>query len=401
MPALAQRLGTAPVAATTVMSVRARALSAAGAKVISLAIGEPDFPTPPHAIEAAHRAALAGETKYPPQDGMPVLKEAVRRKFRRENGLDFTPDQIMVGNGGKQVLYDAVMATVDPGDEVVIPRPSWTAYPLMTRLAGGVPVAVNCPENNGFKLRAEDLEAAITPKTRLVVLNLPNNPTGAACTRAELEELAAVIRGHPEIWVASDDMYEHLVYDDDFSLVSFAAAAPDLADRVVTVSGVSKTYAMTGWRIGFAGGPRSLIKAMTNMQGQATAGVSTVGQAAAAAALDGPQELVEERRTIYRRRRDLVVDMLNEAPGITCRRPEGAFYVYPNIGGCLGRTSAGGRRLETDQDFALALLEEAHVALVHGAGFGMSPYVRISYATDEASLTEACSRIAAFTTGLR
>jgi len=401
VPALARRLAAAPVAATTVMAVRARELDGAGAKVISLAIGEPDFPSPAHAIEAAHRAALAGDTKYPPQDGTPALKEAVRRKFRRENGLDFAPDQVMVGNGGKQVLYDAVMATVDPGDEVVIPRPCWTAYPLMTRLAGGVPVPVNCPENNGFKLRAEDLEAAITPKTRLVLLNLPNNPTGAACTRAELAELAAVLRRHPEVWVAADDMYEHLVYDDDFSLVTFAAAAPDLADRVVTVSGVSKTYAMTGWRIGFAGGPRALIKAMANMQGQATAGVSTVGQAASVAALDGPQDLVAERRAIYRRRRDLVVALLNKAPGITCRRPEGAFYVYPNIGGCLGRTSPGGRRLQTDQDFALALLEEAHVAVVHGGGFGMSPYVRISYATDEASLAEACSRIASFTGALR
>ncbi len=400
MPALAERLGAAPVAATTTMSARARALKEAGAKVISLAVGEPDFPTPPHAIEAAHRAALAGETKYPPHDGTPALKEAVRRKFRRENGLDFAPDQVMVGNGSKQVLYDTIMATVGPGDEVVIPQPCWSAYPLMTRLAEGVPVGVNCPENNGFRLRPDDLEAAITPKTRLLVLNLPNNPTGAACTRAELEELAGVIRRHPEIWVATDDMYEHLVYDDAFELASFAAVAPDLADRIVTVSGVSKTYAMTGWRVGFAGGPRPLIKAMVNIQGQATAGVSTLGQAAAAAALDGPQELVAERRAIYRRRRDLVVRLLNEAPGLVCRRPEGAFYVYPNVGGCLGRTSAGGRRLQTDREFAEALLEEAHVAVVHGSGFGMSPYVRVSYATGEASLTEACTRIAAFTAAL-
>jgi aspartate aminotransferase len=400
MPELAQRLAAAPVAATVAMTIRARALRAAGAEVISLTIGEPDFATPRHAIEAGYKAALAGQTKYPPQDGTPALKEAVQRKFRRENGLDFALDQIMVGNGGKQVIYDAVMATVDAGDEVVIPRPCWTAYPLMTKLAGAVPVAVNCPENNGFKLRAEDLEAAITERTKLLVLNLPNNPTGAACTKAELEEIAAVIRAHPRVWVIADDMYEHLVYDEDFALVTLAAAAPDLAERIVTVSGVSKTYAMTGWRIGFAGGPRALIKAMVNMQGQVTAGVSTVGQAAAAAALDGPQELVAERRAIYRRRRDLVVKMLNEAPGITCRKPEGAFYVYPNISGCIGRKSAGGRRIETDQDFAMALLEEQHVATVHGAGFGMSPYLRISYATDEAALTEACRRIAAFTAGL-
>ncbi|HUA77359.1 MAG TPA: pyridoxal phosphate-dependent aminotransferase [Acetobacteraceae bacterium] len=401
MPALAGRLGTAPVAATVQMTIRARELRAAGAEVIPLTIGEPDFATPLHAIEAGYKAALAGQTKYPPQDGTPALKEAVRQKFRRENNLDFAPEQIMVGNGGKQVLYDAVMATVDPGDEVVIPYPCWTAYPLMTKLAGGIPVPVSCPENNGFKLRAEDLEAAITPRTKLLILNLPNNPTGAACTKSELIELGAVIRRNPHLWVVADDMYEHLVYDEDFSLVTLAAAVPDIADRVVTIAGVSKTYAMTGWRIGFAGGPRTLIKAMVNMQGQVTAGVSTVGQAAAVAALEGPQDLVAERRAIYRRRRDLVVSMLNEAPGITCRKPEGAFYVYPNIGGCIGRTSAAGRRIETDQDFALALLEEAHVAVVHGAAFGMSPYLRISYATDETSLAEACRRIGEFTAGLR
>ncbi|HTU52433.1 MAG TPA: pyridoxal phosphate-dependent aminotransferase [Acetobacteraceae bacterium] len=401
MPALAERLGSAPVAATVTMTIRARALRAAGVEVIPLTIGEPDFATPRHAIEAGYQAALAGQTKYPPQDGTPALKEAVQRKFLRENGLDFALDQIMVGNGGKQVLYDTIMATVDPGDEVVIPRPCWTAYPLMTKLAGGVPVSVNCPENNGFKLRAEDLEAAITPRTKLIVLNLPNNPTGAACTKSELAELGAVIRAHPDLWVVADDMYEHLVYDDDFSLFTLAAAVPDIADRVVTIAGVSKTYAMTGWRIGFAGGPRPLIKAMVAMQGHATAGVSTIGQAAAAAALDGPQELVAERRAIYRSRRDLAVSLLNEAPGITCRKPEGAFYVYPNVGGCIGRTSPAGRPIETDQDFASALLEEAHVALVHGAAFGMSPYVRISYATDESTLAEACRRIAEFTSGLR
>ncbi len=401
MPALAARLGSAPVAATVTMTIRARSLRAGGAEVISLAIGEPDFATPPHAIEAGYKAALAGQTKYPPQDGVPALKEAVREKFRRENGLDFALDQIMVGNGGKQVLYNTVMATVDPGDEVVIPYPCWTAYPLMTKLAGGVPVPVGCPENNGFKLRAEDLEATITERTKLLILNLPNNPTGAACTRAELEALGAVIRAHPDLWVVADDMYEHLVYDEDFALVTLAAAVPDIADRVVTVSGVSKTYAMTGWRIGFAGGPRALIKAMVNMQGQVTAGVSTIGQAAAAAALAGPQDLVAERRAIYRRRRDMVVAMLNKVPGITCRKPEGAFYVYPNIGGCIGRVSAAGRQIATDQDFALALLEEAHVAAVHGAAFGMSPYLRISYATDEAVLAEACRRIADFAAGLR
>lgn len=401
MPALSERVRRVAPSATIAMSERARVLRRAGAPVISLSIGEPDFATPPNAIEAGYQAALHGETKYPPQDGTARLKEAVQRKFRRDNGLAFALDEIMVGNGGKQVLYDAIMAIVDPGDEVIIPCPSWTAYPLMTELAGGVPVAVNCPENNGFKLRAEDLDAAVTSRTKLLVLNLPNNPTGAACTKAELEELAAVLRRHPAIWIVADDMYEHLVYDEDFSLSALAAVAPDLAPRIVTVNGVSKTYAMTGWRIGFAGGPRPLIRAMANMQGQATAGVSTVGQAAAAAALDGPQDLIAERRAIYRRRRDLVVAMLNSAPGIVCRKPEGAFYVYPNVGGCLGRRTPGGRLLETDQDFALALLEEAHVAVVHGRGFGMSPYVRLSYATNEKDLTEACTRIATFAASLR
>jgi aspartate aminotransferase len=265
----------------------------------------------------------------------------------------------------------------------------------MTYTVGGTPAFVSCPQNNGFKLRPEDLEAAITPRTRWLFLNFPNNPSGAACTPAELAAIAEVMRRHPEVWVLSDEMYEHLVYD-GFAQASLAAVAPQLRDRVLTVSGVSKTYAMTGWRIGFGAGPRDLIRAMVNMQGQATAGVSSVGQAAAAAALDGPQDLVAERAAIYRRRRDLVVDALNAIPGFACHRPEGTFYVFPSIAGCLGRISAAGRVLGTDEDFAKALLEEAHVATVHGAAFGMSPYLRISYATDEATLTEGCRRIAEF-----
>ncbi len=400
MPALSKRLDRVKVAATVAMTIKARALREQGVDVIQLTIGEPDFATPTHAIEAGYQAALAGQTKYPPQDGTKALKEAVQRKFKRDQGLDYPLDQIMVANGGKQVIFDALMATVDEGDEVIVPAPYWGAYPLMTRLLGGEPVVVNCPQNNGFKLRPEDLEAAITPRTKWLILNYPNNPTGAAATPEELQALAEVLLRHPHVWVMSDDMYEHLVYG-DFQHRTLAAVEPKLADRTLTISGVSKTYAMTGWRIGFCAGPRDLIRAMVNMQGQATAGVSSVGQAAAVAALDGPQELVAERAEIYRRRRDKVVDALNAIPGITCHRPEGAFYVYPSVAGCLGRTTAAGKRLDTDEDFALALLEEGHVALVHGAAFGMSPYLRISYATDDASLDEACRRIAAFVAGFR
>jgi len=395
MPGFSARLGRVPMAATIAMNQKARALRAAGIDVLSLAIGEPDFATPPEAIEAAHQAALGGETKYPPIDGTLRLKEAIRRKFRRDSGLDYALDEIMVANGGKQVIYNAIMATVDDGDEVVIPAPYWSAYVLITQLAGGAPIFVNCPQNNGFRLRPEDLDAAITPRTRWLVLNFPNNPTGAACSRAEMRALGAVMLRHPQVWIMCDDMYEHLIYD-DFDYLTMAAAAAGLRDRTLTISGASKTYAMTGWRVGFGGGPRELIRAMVNMQSQATSGVSTVGQAAATAALDGPQDGVAARAAIYRRRRDLVVEALNAAPGLTCHRPEGAFFVYPNVAGCLGRTTAGGRELATDEDFALALLEEQHVAVVHGGAFGMSPYVRISYATSEETLAEACRRIAAF-----
>ena len=399
MPALAKRLDEFQISASVVMTMKGRELAAKGIKVISLASGEPDFPTPPHAIEAAYRAAREGDTKYPPQDGTRALKEAVQRKFKRDNNLDYALDEIIVTNGGKQSIFNALMATCDPGDEVVIPAPYWISYADMAKVAGGRPVPVNCPQNNGFKLRPEDLEAAITPKTKWVMLNFPNNPTGAACSRAEMQALAEVLLRHPHVWVMTDDMYEHLVYD-GFEFCTIAEVEPRLRDRTLTVNGASKTYAMTGWRVGFCGGPRALIKGMINMQGQATSGVSTVGQAAAAAALDGPQELVRERAEEYRKRRDLVVEMLNAAPGVNCHKPEGAFYVFPNIAGCLGKTSPGGKRIETDTDFALALLEEKHVAAVQGSAYGMSPYLRISYATDTASLREACARIQEFCKGL-
>jgi len=388
-----------PVAATVAMTIKARAMRDAGVQVIALTIGEPDFDSPPHAIEAAHQAALRGDTKYPPQDGQPALKQAIRRKLQRDSGLDYALDEITVSNGGKGTIFNALMATVDEGDEVVIPAPYWGAYPLMARLFGGEPVIVNCPQNNGFKLRPEDLDAAITPRTKWLILNSPNNPTGAALSAAELAALGEVMLRHPHVWIMSDDMYEHLLFDG--ARATLAAVEPRLRDRVLTVGGVSKTYAMTGWRIGFAAGPRALVRAMVNMQGQVAAGVSTVGQAAAAAALDGPQDAVPGMVAAYRRRRDLVVDALNTAPGMLCHRPEGAFYVYPSVAGCLGKTTPGGKHLHTDEDFALALLEEQHVALVHGAAFGMSPHVRISYATDDASLAKACRRIVAFCTGLR
>ncbi len=399
MPALANRLKQVEVAASVVMTSKARALRAAGHTVISLAVGEPDFDTPPHAIEAAHAAALAGDTHYPPQDGAPALKLAAQRKFKRDNGLDYALDEIMVSNGGKQIIANAFLATIDEGDEIIIPTPYWISYAEQAKLAGGKPVFVACPQNNGFKLRPEDLEAAITPKTKWLVLNSPSNPSGAALSADELRAIGAVVARHPNMWVLSDDMYEHMVYD-GFAFSTLAQVAPETREQVLTVNGASKAYAMTGWRIGFCGGPKALVKAMVNVQGQLSSGVCTVAQAAAAAALDGPQDLVAERQAIYRARRDLVVEMLNQARGIVCHKPEGAFYVYPNVAGCLGKTSAGGRRIETDYDFVLALLEEHHVAAVHGGAYGMSPYMRISYATDTDSLREACTRIQAFCAGL-
>ena len=395
MPALAERLNRVSVSASVIMTIKARELGAQGIKVISLASGEPDFPSPPHAIEAAHQAALAGDTKYPPQDGTKRLKEAVQRKFKRDNNLDYALDEIMITNGGKQSIFNAFMATVDPGDEVLIPAPFWVSYAEMAKVAGGVPVTINCPQNNGFKLRPEDLDAAITPKTKWVMVNFPNNPTGAACSRAEMQAIAAVLMKHPHVWVMTDDMYEHLIYD-GFEFCTIADVEPRLKDRTLTVNGASKTYAMTGWRVGFCGGPKALIKGMMNMQGQATAGVSTISQAAVAAALDGPQDLVRERAEEYRQRRDVVVEMLNAAPGISCHKPEGAFYVFPNIAGCIGKTSKGGRKIETDTDFAMALLEEKFVATVQGTAYGMSPYLRISYATNTENLREACGRIQEF-----
>lgn len=399
MPALAGRLERVRVSASVAMTVRARELRAQGTDVIALTIGEPDFASPRLAIEAGYQAALRGETKYPPQDGARALKEAVQRKFKRDSGLDFAYDEIAVSNGGKQCIFNALAAAVDAGDQVVIPVPSWNAYPLMTRFLGGEPVFVTCPQNNGFKPRAEDIDAAITARTKFLILNNPNNPTGACCSADDLAVIADVMRRHPHVWVMSDDMYEHLIYD-GAQHQTLAAVAPDLRDRIVTVSGVSKTYAMTGWRIGFSAGPKTLIRAMVNMQGQITAGVSTIGQAAAAAALDGPQDSVTEMVSAYQCRRDMAVEIINSAPRLSCHKPEGAFYLFVNAAGCLGWRSPQGRMLQTDEDIALALLEEAHVGVVQGASYGISPYFRISTATDDESLAEGCRRIVSFCNAL-
>ncbi len=397
---VADRLRNIKVSASAAMTRKARDLRAQGVQIVGLSSGEPDFPTPPHAIEAAHQAALAGDTKYPPMDGTRALKEAIRRKFARDNSLDYALDEILVSNGSKQIMYDALMASVNPGDEVIIPAPGWISYADQAALAGARPVPVSCPENNQFRLRAADLDAAITAHTKWVVLNFPNNPTGAVCSRDEMRAITEVLLAHPHVLVMADDVYEHLTYD-SFGFCTVAEVEPRLRERTLTVNGASKAYAMTGWRVGFAGGPRAMIAAMTNMQGQIGSGISTISQAAATAALDGPQDLLKERAADYQKRRDEVVAMLRQAKGITCHKPEGAFYVFPNIAGCIGKTTPTGRRIDTDTDFVTALLEEKHVATVQGAAYGMSPYFRISYATDIASLREGCRRIQEFCEDLR
>ncbi|MCE2574945.1 pyridoxal phosphate-dependent aminotransferase [Komagataeibacter sp. FNDCR2] len=398
-PLFAQRMERLGVPATIAMAQRARNLRAQGEKVLSLALGEPDFATPPAVIEAAHRAALDGQTKYPPVDGTPALKDAVIRKFARENALDYAPAEIMVSNGGKQVIFNAFMATVQPGDEVVIPRPYWVSYPLIVQIFGGTPVYADCFEADDFRLTPAALEAAITPRTKWLVLNFPNNPTGGTMGRDDLEALAEVLRRHPQVHVLSDEIYEHLIYGGQRH-VSFAAAAPDLKDRILTLNGVSKAYAMTGWRVGYVGGPKALIRAMTAIQGSATSGICSISQAAAAAALDGPADIIAQMRAVYARRRELVVSTLRRIPGLTCAMPHGAFYAYPGVAGCMGRTTAGGQFLKTDEDFAIALLAEQHVAVVHGSAFGQGPYLRLSYATSDEILKESCARIARFVEGL-
>jgi aspartate aminotransferase len=400
MVELSNRVRRTALAATFAMAAKARALKAAGHDVISLSLGEPDFPTPPHVVAAAHEAALRGETKYPPLGGTEALRAAVMRKFARDQKLHVEPGNILVTNGGKQAIFNVVMALVEAGDEVVIPAPAWAGYEQTVQFAGGRTVYAPCPAAAGFLLCPEALAAAISVRTKLLILNFPNNPSGAACDVAGLAEIAAVLRRHPNVWVLSDDIYEHLLFDGT-SYATLAAVAPDLADRVVTMTGVSKTYAMTGWRVGFCAAPAALMPALTVVQATATSGVSSIGQAAAVAALEGPQDFLAERVAAYQARRDLVVAALNRVSGVVCHRPGGAFYVFPDVSGCMGQVTAGGRVLASDEDFAMALLEEAHVAVVQGAAFGMSPFVRISTATSEAKLTEACRRIAAFCAALR
>lgn len=394
-PRLTDRLAGIGMAASAATTDLARDLTARGISVIALSSGEPDFPTPDHVIDAGLAAARAGDTKYPAQSGNRMLKQAVQRKFQRDNGLDYALDELLICNGGKQAIFNALMATCNAGDEVVIPSPYWISYADMARVAGATPVLVPCAPSDGFRPRPDQIEAAITERTKWLLLNFPNNPTGAVCSRAELQAIAEVMLRHPHVWILTDDMYEHLVFDGR-EFCTIAEVEPRLRDRVLTVNGASKAYAMTGWRVGYCGGPRRLISMMVNMQGHSTSGVSSIGQAAAAAALDGSQTLLAERRAIYQARRDMVVAALNATPGVSCHVPDGAFYAFPDITFCLGRTTRAGTRLATDADFATALLHEQNIGVVQGAAYGLPGYLRISFAAGTEILREGCARIEAF-----
>ncbi|MGL6208413.1 MAG: pyridoxal phosphate-dependent aminotransferase [Paracoccaceae bacterium] len=399
MAFLSDTLARVKPSPTIAVTTKAAELKAAGRDVIGLGAGEPDFDTPQNIKDAAKRAIDAGRTKYTAVDGIPELKAAICSKFLRENGLTYTPSQVTVGTGGKQILYNALMATCNPGDEVIIPAPYWVSYPDMVLLAGGTPVTVVAGIETEFKITPAQLEAAITPRTKWFIFNSPSNPTGAGYTRDELRGLCDVLLRHPQVWVMTDDMYEHLVFD-DFVFTTPAEVEPKLYDRTLTCNGVSKSYAMTGWRIGYAAGPVSLIKAMGTIQSQSTSNPCSVSQYAALEALTGPQDFLAPNRALFQGRRDLVVSMLNQARGITCPKPEGAFYVYPDISGCIGLATPGGTVITNDEVFATALLEETGVAVVFGAAFGLSPNFRVSYATSDAVLAEACRRIQAFCASL-
>jgi aspartate aminotransferase len=396
----AERLDRVSPSQTIAITSKARALKAAGRDIISLSAGEPDFDTPDNVKAAAIRAIEAGDTKYTDVAGTPALRQAVVAKFKRDSNLDYAPNEVMVSTGGKQVIFNAMIATLNAGDEVIIPAPCWVSYPDIVALADGKPVIVPCSQNSGFKLRPEDLEAAITPKTKWLILNSPSNPTGAAYSAEDLKGLAEVLLRHPNVWVMTDDIYEKLVYD-DFEFATIAQVEPRLKDRTLTMNGCSKAYAMTGWRIGFCGGPAALIRAMDKLQSQSTSNTSSISQAAAVEALNGPQDFLKEMTSVYKARRDLVVEMLNKAPGIRCVTPEGAFYVFPSIHGCIGKTSRGGVEIKDDESFVTALLEEEGVAAVHGAAFMYPGHFRISYATDTESLRKACERIQNFCEGLK
>jgi aspartate aminotransferase len=396
---IADSLDRIKPAQTIAISSKARALKAAGRDVIALSAGEPDFETPDNIKEAAIAAIRRGETRYTDVDGIPELKRAVCEKFRRENGLTYSPSQVSVGTGGKQVLYNALIATVNPGDEVIIPAPYWVSYPDIVHLAGGKPVPLATRLEDGFKVQPADLEKAITPRTKWVILNSPSNPSGAAYSRDDMKKLTDVLMRHKHVWVLTDDMYEHLVYD-DFTFVTPAQVEPGLYERTLTMNGVSKAYCMTGWRIGYGAGPEALIKAMAKLQSQSTSNPCSIAQWAAVEALNGPQDFIPANNAIFKDRRDLVVSMLNQTKGLSCPTPQGAFYVYPSCAGVIGKRTPTGKAIANDEDFATELLEAEGVAVVHGAAFGMSPYFRISYATATPLLETACQRIQWFCASL-
>jgi len=397
---LSPRLSRIKLSPSTMAAQRVRELKAAGRDIIGLTIGEPDFDTPAHVKQAVIDAMNRNETKYPPIDGIPSLKQAVQRKFTRENGLDFALDQIMVGTGSKQILFNTFQATVSAGDEVIIPAPYWISYLDMTLVADGTPVVVNCGIESGFKITPNQLESAITKKTRWLLINSPGNPSGAIYSRSELQALAEVLRRHPQVWVLSDDIYEHLRFD-GVEFCTMAQVAPDLADRTLTVNGVSKAYAMTGFRLGYAAGPKALIGAMIKMQSQSTAGVNSLSQWAAVAALEGPQEFLADRAAAFQERRDRLLELLNNVPGMTCDRPQGAFYLFPRCEGLLGRRTPSGKTLESEQDLVLYLMDEGGVAVVQGEAYGLSPHLRISIASSLENVVEAGRRISSAVAALR
>ncbi|MGE4562962.1 MAG: pyridoxal phosphate-dependent aminotransferase [Rhodospirillales bacterium] len=392
MAFIAERLSAIKPSPTISVSQKARELKIAGQDVISLGAGEPDFDTPPHIIEAAKKALDDGYTRYTSVNGIPELQEAIVAKFRRENDLDYSADQIHVSCGGKSVIFNAMMASVDPGDEIIIPAPYWVSYPAIPLFFGGKPVIVDCPAENGFKMTGEQLEAAITPKTKWLIMNSPSNPSGAGYTHDDLKELSDVLVRHNHVWVFTDDIYERLIYD-NFKFTAMARVEPGLKDRTLTMNGMSKAYCMTGWRVGYAAGPVELIKAMTKIQSQSISHTAAISQVASVAALNGPQDFIAENNKVFKDRRDLVVSMLNQASGLSCPTPEGAFYVYPSCAGTIGKKTPNGNTISNDEDFVTYILESEGVAAVHGEAFGLSPYFRISYATATELLEEACQRI--------
>ncbi len=397
---LAELLGRIQPSPTIAVTQKARDLKAEGRDIIGLGAGEPDFDTPDNIKEAAIAAIRRGETKYPPVEGIPELRKAIAAKFKRENGLDYTVAQTFVAPGGKAIIFNALLATINPGDEVIVPAPYWVSYPDIALLAGGKPVVVETRLEDGFRLTPEALEKAITPKTKWLIFNQPSNPTGACYSRDQLKALTDVLLKHPQVWILTDDMYEHLIYG-GFKFHTVAQVEPRLYDRTLTMNGVSKAYAMTGWRIGYCAGHEGLIKAMSKLQSQSATSASSISQWASVEALNGPQDFIAERAKAFEERRDLVVSMLNQASGIECPSPEGAFYVYPSIRKLIGKTAASGKTIATDEDFAAELLEAEGVAVVHGAAFGLSPFFRISYATSNKLLEEACTRIQRFCGSLR